>query len=90
MNKQKNITPEASHEWMGPAKVYAKLGGMIGVHEVRRLMKENHIRSWWVRGKLMTTSHECEKWMKAVENSPKTPHHCGVGYIVPVAALQAQ
>jgi hypothetical protein len=89
MNK-KNTIPAQSHEWLGVEQVYTKLGGLIGIHEVRRLMKENHIVSWWVRRSLMTSVQNVESWMKNVENSPRAATHCGVRYIVPVSALQAQ
>jgi hypothetical protein len=75
------------HQWIGVTAVHAKLGGAIGIHEVRRLMRENHIKSWWVRGKLVTSVANCDEWMRKIENSAHAGSHAGVPYIVPIAFL---
>ncbi len=85
MSKQLSIEPR----WLGIDEVHQYFGGLISRAEVERLMKDNHIRSRWSKGRISAHIKDVEQWDDDIRRAkdPKTTQALGADFIVPVAYI---
>lgn len=72
--------------WMGVEQVYNYFGGLLSRQEIEHLMKNNHIKSWWKKRRIVTHLKNVEQWDDDIRRAkdPHTTKMLGAGYVVPV------
>lgn len=81
------------NRWMNVEQVYEYFGGNLTLSEVRNLMENNYIRSWWKTGAkktIFTTRKGVEQWADDIERCRDVRQTRGLGaeFIVPVASIK--
>jgi hypothetical protein len=85
--KKAAAVPDA--RWLGVDAVHAYFGGMISRANVEELMKSNHIKSRWVKGRLCAHIKDVEQWDDDIRRAKDTytTRLLGADFIVPVAYI---
>ncbi len=92
-DRKPKTKPLISAQWLGIDEVHAYFGGILSRSEVERLMKENHIRSRWAKGRISAHVKDVQQWDEDIRRATdtETTKILGAGFIVPVDyILQAE
>lgn len=79
--------PKVSARWLGIEQVWEYFGGILSREEVEHLMKNNHIKSWWKKRRIVTHIKNVEQWDDDIRRArdTDTTKMLGAGYIIPVS-----